>query len=52
MSLIGAPKLQKPEKEVTNKADWRPETPETGKRGRQQPPLLLSPFITPTNSGI
>jgi hypothetical protein len=35
MKPIGAQKLQKLEKEVTNEADWRPKTPETRKRGHQ-----------------
>ncbi|WP_285289134.1 hypothetical protein [Bacillus sp. ISL-41] len=35
MEPIGALKIQKQEKEVTNKPDWCPGNPETGKRGRQ-----------------
>jgi hypothetical protein len=35
MKPIGALKIQKQEKEVTNKADWCPKNPETRKRGHQ-----------------
>jgi hypothetical protein len=35
MKLIGAPKIQISEKQVTNKADWCPKNPEIEKTGHQ-----------------